>query len=119
MRPLMWAVLTGTFLFPFKLFLAGFVKSWLSGLHQTSTPILAGIALSPLKAVDKSLDFVGAEIVDFLRNYGIKLFYGISAIVAYFIVYFYLAPYLGFLGTILMFFFDMFNTVGTNTVRHF
>lgn len=100
-RPLIWALLTGTFLFPFKSFLADMVKSWLNGLRTTSTPILVGVALTPLKLVDKGLDCVGAEIVEFFRKHGWKILYVGAAVVSYFVVYFYIAPYLGVFGTMI------------------
>ena len=52
LRPLLWAVLCGTFLFPFKSILTSFVSGWLQSLRTTDTPLIVGVALIPLQIVD-------------------------------------------------------------------
>ncbi|GAU93059.1 hypothetical protein RvY_05050 [Ramazzottius varieornatus] len=115
-QPLVWALLTGTFLYPFKLFLVEVVKDFLRGLQTTSTPILLGIALIPFKLLDKGLDYVGAELVDFFRNYGKKLLYTVLGIAAYFLLYFWLTPYLGFVGTLFKFILGTATAISTHIV---
>ncbi|OQV19593.1 Transmembrane protein 245 [Hypsibius exemplaris] len=115
-RPLMWALLTGTFLFPFKSFLADLVKEWLRNLHSTSTPILAAFAFTPLGLLDRALDYIGAEVVDFFRHHGWKFIYTVAAVVGYFFLYFWLSPYLGFLGSILKYSLWITTALSTNMV---
>lgn len=53
-RPLMWAILCGAFLHPFKYRVTRNVKSWLTGLQQSHTPIAFGMFMIPLNILDSS-----------------------------------------------------------------
>ena len=53
-RPLLWAVLCGTFLHPFKHTLTFYVTAWLQGLRESGTPLIVGTAILPIKLVDKA-----------------------------------------------------------------
>uniref|UniRef100_H2TVZ4 Transmembrane protein 245 n=1 Tax=Takifugu rubripes TaxID=31033 RepID=H2TVZ4_TAKRU len=71
LRPLLWAVLCGTFLHPFKHSLARLGRSWLSGLQETGTPIVLGTLLAMGKLVLEKLTVLlvigaGAPLVYFL-----------------------------------------------------
>ena len=56
LRPLLWAVLCGTFLYPFKRTLTSVLRSWLKGLHDSTTPFVVGIAMIPVNVVDNSYE---------------------------------------------------------------
>lgn len=62
LRPLVWAVLCGTCLFPIKRTLTTAVQNWLSTLHDSSTPLLVGSIFVPIKLVDNASESLGSFI---------------------------------------------------------
>ena len=48
LHPLLWAVLIGTILYPFKKTWTERISQWLDGLEKNSIPLSAGLILSPL-----------------------------------------------------------------------
>ncbi|XP_066300209.1 transmembrane protein 245-like isoform X1 [Branchiostoma lanceolatum] len=59
LRPLLWAVLCGTFLYPFKYQITNFVQGWLQSLSDSDTPLAVGVAILPLTAVNYSANLLG------------------------------------------------------------
>lgn len=51
LKPLLWSVLIGAVLFPFKCRLAFGLKAWFARLEQDDTHLLVGVALAPLEAL--------------------------------------------------------------------
>lgn len=49
LRPLCWAVLCGTFLYPFKRSLTNVLKKWLNGLRTSDTPFAVGLVILPVQ----------------------------------------------------------------------
>ncbi|XP_065684176.1 transmembrane protein 245 isoform X2 [Hydra vulgaris] len=108
-RPLIWAALCGTFLYPFKKAATTSVRNWLGNIHTNRTPFIVGLSILPFKAVDKSADFMGKII---RTNYKLMALFGVLLPLVYYIVIFHafyqifyvISLGLGILGDLLSFF---------------
>jgi hypothetical protein len=85
-RPLCWALLCGTFLYPFKRSLTDALRNWLNGLSCSGTPFFVGLVILPVQVVRKTTDtlsdviwshfgvilavFVGLPVVQLLYHFG-------------------------------------------------
>jgi len=59
-RPLMWALLCGTVLFPLKYRLVSSSRQWLGGLRSSGTPLLLGTILLPVTVADSAVTKAGS-----------------------------------------------------------
>ena len=67
LRSLLWAVLCGTFLHPFKSTITNIVRGWLRGLGESGTPIAVGVFMLPIQAVDTASETLGGAILTNLK----------------------------------------------------
>ncbi|XP_028399492.1 transmembrane protein 245-like [Dendronephthya gigantea] len=82
-KPLLWAVLCGAFLYPFKKTLSTLVCSWLRSLSDYNTPLVVGVTLLPFQILNEVSAVVGFFIFDHiwelisltLTSFGVYLLY--------------------------------------------
>ena len=63
LKPLLWAVLCGAFLYPFKRKVTNSLKAWLIGLRISETPIIFGVIITPIKCADNTIDRVCTTVI--------------------------------------------------------
>ncbi|XP_013773473.1 transmembrane protein 245-like [Limulus polyphemus] len=59
LEPLLWAVLFGSVLHPFKQTLTLLLRRWLKGLHDDKTPLAFGLVACPFKVIDNISENIG------------------------------------------------------------
>lgn len=64
-KPLIWALLCGSVLFPFKNSLATMVKSWFNITEESNKPLVLHLTIIPLHIVDETSEIIGS----FIRNH--------------------------------------------------
>ncbi|CAL7949983.1 unnamed protein product [Xylocopa violacea] len=59
-KPLIWALLCGSVLFPFKYSLTNIVKSWFEKTETSHTPLIINLMMLPVQIVNKASDSLGS-----------------------------------------------------------
>lgn len=59
-KPLIWALLCGSVLFPFKYSLTTMVQSWFEKTEASHTPLIINLIALPVQIVDKVSDSIGS-----------------------------------------------------------
>ncbi|RUS83505.1 hypothetical protein EGW08_008755, partial [Elysia chlorotica] len=84
-QPLYWAVLCGTFLYPFKWRLTNVLRCWLTGLQKSGTPFAVGLVILPAQISNN----VATAMTETIWNYRKALsVFVIGLPVTYFLYYF-------------------------------
>ena len=106
-RPLLWALLCGTVLFPFKYQLVTVARGWLHGLQSSGTPLVVGTLLLPVTVADA----LAVSFVSVALNYALPVAIGcIITLAAYMIIYVWLGR--AFIDILFMAFYFVYDTVG-------
>lgn len=67
LKPLLWALLVGAVLFPFKYSLASSLKCWFQRLEDENTHLLVGIALVPIEAVESFGEYLWTSFMNHMQ----------------------------------------------------
>ncbi|CAH1775650.1 unnamed protein product, partial [Owenia fusiformis] len=68
LKPLMWALLCGAFLHPFKNTFSKSIQNWLKGLRSSGTPLVVGVTLLPLNLIDSTSEKLGGALLKHLKS---------------------------------------------------
>ncbi|KAK6055211.1 hypothetical protein COOONC_07285 [Cooperia oncophora] len=77
LSPMLWAVLVGTVLFPFKKNVTNAVQGWLDHLHETNTPLVVGVMAMPVCALKSFSEKVYSTAVRVYVLSSISLYFGV------------------------------------------
>ncbi|XP_012254878.1 transmembrane protein 245 isoform X2 [Athalia rosae] len=69
-KPLIWALLCGSVLFPFKLKLATAVKSWFAAIETSNKPFVVNVAMIPVQFIDDISEIIGSFLRKNLKYIG-------------------------------------------------
>lgn len=66
-KPLIWALLVGSVLHPFKWSLSKRFRSWFNAMEEARTPIFIGIFIVPVNIVNDLSEFIGSNILKYIK----------------------------------------------------
>ncbi|XP_034941416.1 transmembrane protein 245 isoform X2 [Chelonus insularis] len=72
-KPLIWALLCGSVLFPFKFYITNTVNSWFAETESSHEPLLVNFAMVPIKIMDRISEGIGSFLYGHLKYVGIAL----------------------------------------------
>lgn len=67
LKPLLWSVLIGAVLFPFKYRLSFALKRWFTRLEQENTHLLVGILLAPLEQLEAFGQYLTSQFIKHMQ----------------------------------------------------
>uniref|UniRef100_A0A0K0D019 Transmembrane protein n=1 Tax=Angiostrongylus cantonensis TaxID=6313 RepID=A0A0K0D019_ANGCA len=94
LSPMMWAVLVGTVLFPFKKTVTGIVQGWLDELQQTNRTLAVGLLTMPLSTFRKLSEKVYATAMS-TTGFRILVAYFMLKILTYERTFVYIIAFIG------------------------
>jgi hypothetical protein len=106
-RPLLWAVLCGTFLHPFKNTLTRTLQAWLRGLRTSGTPLAVGTIMIPIKVIDSASESLGSILIA-----NLKLIIAISVGLPTVYILYHFGPLVKIFGIIQSLFFFTYELIG-------
>ena len=62
LKPMMWAILVGTVIFPFKKKVTDVIRGWLRSLRDSGTPLVLGMVFLPLQWLDHIANCIWATV---------------------------------------------------------
>ncbi|XP_054712364.1 transmembrane protein 245-like isoform X2 [Uloborus diversus] len=83
LRPLLWAVLFGSVLHPFKHSMTVIFKRWIQSLHMSGTPLTVGALTSPFLVIDH----VSEQMWEFTLQYAVVFITIIGVVLTTFFLY--------------------------------
>lgn len=67
LKPLIWALLCGSVLYPFKSSLSTIVRSWFLQTEESSKPFLFSLSVLPVSIFDRLSELIGSFLQKYLR----------------------------------------------------
>ena len=84
-KPLLWALLIGSVLHPFKYSLAERFETWFHQFNASSTPIFLEFFMVPIRLIDQISELIGNALV---TNFKILLTAGIGMLLFFFLFFY-------------------------------
>ncbi|KAK9309396.1 hypothetical protein QLX08_000886 [Tetragonisca angustula] len=82
-KPLIWALLCGSVLFPFKYSLTTIVQSWFEKTEASHTPLIINLMVLPAQIVDKISDSIGSFLWEHIKYIASVFLLAASALTIY------------------------------------
>ncbi|XP_015586953.1 transmembrane protein 245 isoform X2 [Cephus cinctus] len=82
-KPLIWALLCGSVLFPFKLSITSIVQSWFTAAEMSNKPLIVNLTMIPIRIVDELSDVIGSFLVKHLKYIAVILVVAGTVLIAY------------------------------------
>lgn len=83
-KPLVWALLCGSVLHPFKHSLATVLQSWLQTLESSSTLLLFGVLMVPVNIIDDISEKIGGQLFKHMKTLAVIVVTAVLLHVFYF-----------------------------------
>lgn len=83
LKPLIWALLCGSVLYPFKSSLSTIVQSWFVQTEKSSKPLIISLTLLPVNIFDQLSELIGSFLQKYLRYILVVIILLISGLTVY------------------------------------
>lgn len=68
LRPLVWALLCGSAIYPFKRELTQILRGWLNNLSANGTPLVVGTVMLPFNIFDNTSEIFASFVIYYIKN---------------------------------------------------